>query len=239
MNKKLLSVGMIVMLIAVLLTGCKIKNYDSALININNGEDKITLGYGNFVFKYNQAMYDSQYGQQYGKALWTQDMTGSGQTFTDEVKANVIETLEYQYAIKKHADEYGVTLTDEDKKGIEEATDKFLKDNSSSALNAMGADKDVATKFFEDLTYVSKMQKAITDKGKANGEVTDGTDTSAYVSNIIKGWVDAIQFSVDEDLLKQITVDDMFATSGSADSTNSTNSTKSANSTKAANATGK
>ena len=106
MKKKMLCLGMVLVLGMMILSGCKIRNYNSKLIDINNGEDGITLGYANFVFKYNQARYDTQYGDSYGAKLWTEDMTGMGQTFADQVKDNIVETLETQYVIKKHADEY-------------------------------------------------------------------------------------------------------------------------------------
>ena len=229
-KKVLLLITSLVLVMAVL-TGCKIKNYDKALIDINNGEDKITLGYANFVFKYNQAKYDINYGETYGASLWTEDMTGSGQTFTDEMKDNLVDTMEQQYVMRKHADEYGVKLTDEDNKKIDDATQKFLKDNTASALNALGADESVVKEFFTNLTYVAKMQQAMTDKGKAEGAINDSTTSSTYINNLVEGWKSAYTFKVDDDLLKELKVDDLFSQVGGSSSnsttTNSSSATKS------------
>ena len=225
MKKKLMALGMILVVMATLITGCKIRNYDSALIDINNGEDKITLGYANFAFKYDQARYDVNYGSSYGSTMWSQDLTGSGSTFADEIRDNVIDTLEEQYVIKKHADEYGVKLTDADTKAIDDATTEFINGNSSAALNALGADKDVVKEFLTDMTYVAKVEEAMIAKAKAAGEINDTTTSSTYVDNKVDEWKSKMEFKVDEDLKKQLVVDDLFSEA-------STNSTAASNSTK-------
>ncbi len=225
MKKKMLCLGMILVLGMMILSGCKIRNYSSKLIDINNGEDGITLGYANFVFKYNQARYDTQYGDSYGAKLWTEDMTGMGQTFADQVKDNIVETLETQYVIKKHADEYKVEITDEDKTKIDDTTKKFMEENSSSALNAMGADEDVVKQMLTDMVYVSKMEKAMTDRGRADGAITDANSSSTYINNLVENWKSSYEFSVDDDLLKQLKVDDLFV-ADKAKTGNTTNSTQ-------------
>lgn len=225
MKKKMLCLGMILVLGMMILSGCKIRNYSSKLIDINNGEDGITLGYANFVFKYNQARYDTQYGDSYGAKLWTEDMTGMGQTFADQVKDNIVETLETQYVIKKHADEYNVEITDEDKTKIDDTTKKFMEENSSSALNAMGADEDVVKQMLTDMVYVFKMEKAMTDRGRADGAITDANSSSTYINNLVENWKSSYEFSVDDDLLKQLKVDDLFV-ADKAKTSNTTNSTQ-------------
>ena len=225
MKKKMLCLGMVLVLGMMILSGCKIRNYNSKLIDINNGEDGITLGYANFVFKYNQARYDTQYGDSYGAKLWTEDMTGMGQTFADQVKDNIVETLETQYVIKKHADEYKVEITDEDKTKIDDTTKKFMEENSSSTLNAMGADEDVVKQMLTDMVYVFKMEKAMTDRGRADGAITDANSSSTYINNLVENWKSSYEFTVDDDLLKQLKVDDLFVQE-KAKTSNTTNSTQ-------------
>lgn len=225
MKKKILCLGMVLVLGMMILSGCKIRNYSSKLIDINNGEDGITLGYANFVFKYNQARYDIQYGDSYGAKLWTEDMTGMGQTFADQVKDNIVETLETQYVIKKHADEYKVEITDEDKTKIDDTTKKFMEENSSSTLNAIGADEDVVKQMLTDMVYVFKMEKAITDRGRADGAITDANSSTTYINNLVENWKSSYEFTVDDDLLKQLKVDDLFV-QDKAKTSNTTNSTQ-------------
>lgn len=218
---------MILVVAMVALTGCKIKNYDSNVVDINNGEDGIKLGYVNFVFKYTQAGYDINYGSTYGTKLWTDDMTGTGQPFSEEVKNNVVETLEKQYIIKKHADELGVKITEDDKTKIDEATKKFLSENTSSTLNAMGADEDVVRQMLTDMTYVSKVEKALETRGKAEGAINDTTNANTYINNVVATWENGYDFKVDDKLLSQITVEDMFATSASASAASAATTTNS------------
>ncbi len=227
MKKKIICVGMILVMAMVALTGCKIKNYDSNVVDINNGEDGIKLGYVNFVFKYTQAGYDINYGSTYGTKLWTDDMTGTGQPFSEEVKNNVVETLEKQYIIKKHADELGVKITEDDKTKIDEATKKFLSENTSSTLNAMGADEDVVRQMLTDMTYVSKVEKALEARGKAEGAINDTTNANTYINNAVATWENGYDFKVDDKLLAQITVEDMFATSASASAASAATTTNS------------
>ena len=227
MKKKVICIGMILVMAMVALTGCKIKNYDSNVVDINNGEDGIKLGYVNFVFKYTQAGYDINYGSTYGAKLWTDDMTGTGQPFSEEVKNNVVETLEKQYIIKKHADELGVKITEDDKTKIDEATKKFLSENTSSTLNAMGADEDVVRQMLTDMTYVSKVEKALETRGKAEGAINDTTNANTYVNNVVATWENGYDFKVDDKLLSQITVEDMFATSASASAASAATTTNS------------
>jgi len=227
MKKKIICVGIILVMAMVALTGCKIKNYDSNVVDINNGEDGIKLGYVNFVFKYTQAGYDINYGSTYGTKLWTDDMTGTGQPFSEEVKNNVVETLEKQYIIKKHADELGVTITEDDKTKIDEATKKFLSENTSSTLNAMGADEDVVRQMLTDMTYVSKVEKALEARGKAEGAINDTTNANTYINNVVATWENGYDFKVDDKLLAQITVEDMFATSASASAASAATTTNS------------
>ncbi len=225
MKKKMLSLLMVFIFVMAILSGCKIRNYSSKLIDINSGEDGITLGYANFVFKYNQARYDINYGSSYGAKLWTEDMTGAGQTFADEVKQNIVDTLETQYVIKKHAEEYKVELTDDDKTKVDDATKKFMEENSSSALNSMGADEDVVKQMLTDMVYMSKMEKAMTDRGRADGQITDENSSSTYINNLVEGWKASYEFTVDDALLEQLKVDDLYE-ADKASQTKATNSTQ-------------
>lgn len=225
MKKKMLSLTMVLILGIMILSGCKIRNYSAKLIDINNGEDSITLGYYNFIFKYNQARYDVNYGDTYGVKLWNEDMTGTGQNFADEVKQNVVDTLETQYVIKKHIDEYKVELTDEDKAKIDEVTRKFLEDNSKSALNSLGADEDVVKQMVTDMVYVSKMEKAMIARGQADGEITDTNTSSTYLNNLVEKWKSEYEFTVDDVLLNQVKVDDLFQEDSSTKA-NATNTTQ-------------
>lgn len=155
---------------SVCLAGCGIDK-DATLIDVNNGEAKITLGYGNFAARYQQAMYDQFLGSMYGKDMWTRDMSGQGSTFEDETKTGILNDIEEQYLCKAHAADYQVALSDEDNKAISEAVDKFYQDNSKETLEVMGATKELVKEYLENRTIVSRVQSAI--KEEANIQVSD------------------------------------------------------------------
>jgi len=55
------TVGVAALAAATLFTGCGSLNPDATLVTINTGDgtkDTISLGYGNFVARYQQSMYD-------------------------------------------------------------------------------------------------------------------------------------------------------------------------------------
>ena len=100
-----------------------------------------------------------------------------------------------------------------------------MEENSSSTLNAMGADEDVVKQMLTDMVYVFKMEKAITDRGRADGAITDANSSSTYINNLVENWKSSYEFTVDDDLLKQLKVDDLFV-QDKAKTSNTTNSTQ-------------
>ena len=92
MKKRKLLAAVMAMTIAgtTLLSGCGM-NTGATLVNINNGEDSISLGYGNFVARYTQSLYDATYMQYMGTSMWTKEQDGT--TFQDSVKKLVMKSL--------------------------------------------------------------------------------------------------------------------------------------------------
>ena len=158
MKKAILrTTGVAALAATVLFTGCgnKIKS-DATLIEINKGDgtkDTITLGYGNFVARYQQSMFDQLY-PAYGydvETMWQQDtMGGLGYTMEDQTKSGIITDLEQMYVVKEHAADYGVVLTDEQNTAIAEAAAKFMADNPKDTLEELGATEEYVKKYLED-----------------------------------------------------------------------------------------
>ena len=67
---------------AVLLGGCGGKiNPASTVVNINDGKDKITIGYANFTARYAQASMESMFGNYIQKGYWQENTSDdSGET---------------------------------------------------------------------------------------------------------------------------------------------------------------
>lgn len=134
---------------------------EATLITINEGEDTVSLGYGNFVARYTQAYYDQMYMAYFGETMWQTDLQGTGTTFEDDIKNSILDVIEEDYLCKIHADEYGVSLTDEDKAAIDEAVEKFMSSNSQEALDAVGATEEYVRTYLEYETYENKVAAAV------------------------------------------------------------------------------
>ena len=162
MNSKIKSAGLAVLSAAVLFTGCGKLDQNATLVTIKNGDttDTISLGYGNFAARYQQSMYDQYLLSYYGEGMWSSDMTGSGTTMQDETKESVLDELEKQYLAKAHAADYNVSLSDDQKKAIEDAAEKFMADNSDETIKVLGATTDIVKEYLENRTYYSLVEKA-------------------------------------------------------------------------------
>ena len=195
---------------SMLFTGCGKINTSATLITVKNGDqtDTITLGYANFVARYNQALYDVYYGSYMGDDMWSQDMMGNGKTMEDETKDSVIEELENWYVETLHAEDYGVSLSDDDKKAIDEAAKSFMEANSGAAVEQIGATEEYLKQLLTDRTYAMRMEAAIRKEGEGKVEVTDdeakqstisylffATETESAAENV----ADAVQDVIDAD----------------------------------------
>lgn len=160
--------GALILAAAMTLTGCSPAKSNQTLINIGKGKDKITLGYGNFVAKYYEAMYYIAYSSYFGGAsMWGQSAGSSGDTMEESVKNSVIDELEQSYLCKKHADDYDVKISDDDKQKIEDAADKFMK-NDDTALKALGVKRDYVVDFLTNHTYLVRVKQAYEDSLTVN-----------------------------------------------------------------------
>jgi hypothetical protein len=158
----------------VLLTGCGNKIKDSAtLITIKgeNTKETITLGYGNFVARYQQSLYEQFYPMMgYDvSTMWSQDMMGGlGYSMEDQTKSGIITDIEQMYVVKQHAADYGITLSDEQNKAIADATAKFMSDNSKDTLEELGATEEYVKRYLEEKTIYKLVETAVEDAEDAN-----------------------------------------------------------------------
>ena len=158
----------------VLLTGCGNKIKDSAtLITIKgeNTKETITLGYGNFVARYQQSLYEQFYPMMgYDvSTMWSQDMMGGlGYSMEDQTKSGIITDIEQMYVVKQHAADYNITLSDEQNKAIADATAKFMSDNSKDTLEELGATEEYVKRYLEEKTIYKLVETAVEDAEEAN-----------------------------------------------------------------------
>ena len=166
---------------AMVLTGCT-PAASSTLVNINKGEAKIEYGYGYFMAKYYQSLYDMTYGSYYGSGFWTQDLANDGSTMEADVKDSVMDEMKSEYILNQHTSDYNISLTDDETKAIDDAADKFFSDNDEDALKAMGATKDYVKKMLTDNTVTAKMKSAI--EAETEVSLTDDETGQSKISYV-------------------------------------------------------
>ena len=161
---RIMKKGVAITLAALMLAGCGGINPDATVVNINSGEDSISLGYANFVAHLRQADYDIYYRSYFGDDYWTQDISGSGATTEDSVKEQLMTELENTYLAASHAPDYDVELTDEDEAAIQKAAADFMNINSEEAIKQVGATQDYIEKYLRNQTIAQRVEGVIKEQ---------------------------------------------------------------------------
>ena len=130
------------------LTGCGSDNVDGTKTAITVNDESITLGQANFMLRYQQAtMYNyysqmySMYGMQMPSTMYDQegdDGKTTGETFKDQS----LETIEKELLMRQHAEDYGISLTDEEKQQAKEAAQAFADKNGDDVMKKLHATVD-------------------------------------------------------------------------------------------------
>ena len=138
-------------------TGCGIDANETVA---TLGDQEIKAGIANFMSKYQKSMYDDMYVSYYGEDVWSMDFSGDGTTLGDNLKDSIMSTLHDLYTLQNHMSDYGVSLTEEEKTAISEATAAFMKDNSEEAIKEMGATQEIIEEMLTLYTIQTKMYDA-------------------------------------------------------------------------------
>ncbi|MDO5702538.1 MAG: hypothetical protein Q4G47_04205, partial [Lachnospiraceae bacterium] len=138
-----------------------------------NGE-ALPLGVASFYAKYQQAYMYQLYMMYFGQASSIFDEVvdeESGKTYAEDMKESVLSDLEKMMVINQHAEEYEVSLTDEQKEQIETAAQAYIDANEQSVLDKIGANKDHIAQLMTLQTIQSLMMDPIVKD--VDREVTD------------------------------------------------------------------
>lgn len=157
------------MALSAALTGCGSSIDANAVGATLNGEE-ISLGFMNFMAKYQQATYDASFLAYFGTEMWSSELS-EGTTMEDSTKASVADNIEILYLLEDHMADYGVEITDEDTAAIEEAAKKFMSDNSDKAIKQVGATEEYVKEMLRLYTIQNRMQQAIYEE--TDTEVSD------------------------------------------------------------------
>lgn len=126
--------------------------------------EKVTLGLANYIVRDQQAQMESYYqmmAQSYGMDMSTMQIwdekTEDGKTIGESTKDDAMETIHTLYAMKSHADEYNVTISEEEKSKIGEAAKSFMEANSAETLEKLAVSEGDIVTYLELLTYRQKL----------------------------------------------------------------------------------
>lgn len=214
MRVKKLAAVLLSGILAVSAMGCG-SGVDKNAVVATLDETDVTLGVANFAARLQQATYDDFYVSYFGEEVWSSDLTGTGTTMEDSVKDSVMTSLQEMYTLQAHMDDYGVTLTDEEKAAITEAATTFIEANEKDALDALGADQAIVEEYLTLLTIQNKMHAAIIADADTNvSDEEANTSAYSYVRVSKTSYTDAegntVEYTEDE-LTELATTVDAFA----------------------------
>ena len=183
--RRLLPLLMAAVLGVSVLTGCG-NSIDAKSVGATLDGTEITMGFMNFMAKYQQAIYDGQFSSMFGdQDIWSQDLFGEGTDTETSVKKSVSENIENFYVLEKHMADYKVEITDEELAKMDEAAETFMNDNSKKAIKQLGATKEYVKEMLRLSTIQSKMRSAMDAEVDTN--VTDEEAAQKTISYVQVG----------------------------------------------------
>lgn len=182
------------------LAGCAAKSQiDETAVVATLGDQEISLKEANFWAKYQEAIVNTTVNYYYIMLVNSGYSEAEAQSYAsqyggslEDIADNVMESLETFYVIRNHAEEYGVTVTEEEQTKIAEAADAFLENNSNSIKTLMSADRDLVMNILELYTIYRKMIPLM-EQVNLNEEISDEESlmkTYSYVYISLEGRTD-------------------------------------------------
>lgn len=171
------------MLASTALSGCGTEEIDKEATVVTINGEEVSLGFANFVARYEQAQRDQIYVAYLGEDVWESDSDGDGQTMEDTTKAEIMDEIQSWYLLEQKQEEFGITVTDGEMAAIKETAAEFIADNTQEALDQMGATQEYVEKMLYYYVLEDKMQEAI--EAEAIITVTDADAAQRTFSYIM------------------------------------------------------
>lgn len=155
--------------------------------------EEIPAGVLSFAVRYQQAQTEYYYSYMYSMyggtgadvAIWDNETEEGGETFGEQTRQEVLENIEKMYLVRERADEYGLEITEEEEKAMDEAAAAFIEGNDEKVLKKIGVSQEDVREYLELNTYYEKafdpviadVEIEVTDE-----EAAQSTLTYAYLS---------------------------------------------------------
>ena len=182
--RKAAALGLVFAMSCTALAGCGSKGSKidgSKTLMTVNGED-VRLGVGSLYAKYQQASIYQIYSMYFGTTSIFDNEHDDGHTYGEEIKESVISDLEKMVTIKQHAEEYGVSLTDEETAAIETAAQAYMDGNDEETRGKIGAAKEDVVELMTLQTLQASMMDPIVKD--VDTEISDEDAQQTSVSYI-------------------------------------------------------
>lgn len=158
--KALVAAGLCVTMAAGLV-GCGGKTLDGSQTVATVGEKTVTLGEANFLLRYQQAETESYYESMLGEGFYNVDLMGTGETYGETVKGDVMTQIQEYCILEDKAAHYGVALTEEETAKITEVATTFLDANSAETKAQMTADQETVERVLTLMTVGMKTANVV------------------------------------------------------------------------------
>ncbi len=141
------------------MTGCSQNLNGEQIVSTVNDED-IKVGLLNLMVRYQQAETDYWYSMYFGSSvdLWNEVADeDTGETYGEQEVSEIMQSLEDMVILRQHADEYDISISDEETEKITETAQEFIKTNDAATIQKMGVDQEIVEEYLTLYYYQENM----------------------------------------------------------------------------------
>lgn len=207
---KVLAAAALVICMALGMTGCGSEPVDGSQVVATVGEKEMPLGEANFLLRFQQVQTESFYESMLGEGIYVKDVSGTGSTFGEDFKSNIMKEMQEYYVIEEKAADYGATLTEEETAEIKEAAKAFVEANKADTLEQMTADQATVERVLSLMKLRSKVEAAVkaeADVKETAEEAEVETARTEYFNEVLAGWTAEYPFTVVDSVWEQVVFD--------------------------------
>lgn len=207
---KVLAAAALVICMALGMTGCGSEPVDGSQVVATVGEKEMPLGEANFLLRFQQVQTESFYESMLGEGIYVKDVSGTGSTFGEDFKSNIMKEMQEYYVIEEKAADYGAALTEEETADITEAAKAFVEANKADTLEQMTADQATVERVLSLMKLRSKVEAAVkaeADVAETAEEAEKETARTEYFNEVLAGWTAEYPFTVVDSVWEQVVFD--------------------------------
>ena len=207
---KVLAAAALVICMALGMTGCGSEPVDGSQVVATVGEKEMPLGEANFLLRFQQVQTESFYESMLGEGIYVKDVSGTGSTFGEDFKSNIMKEMQEYYVIEEKAADYGAALTEEETAEITEAAKAFVEANKADTLEQMTADQATVERVLSLMKLRSKVEAAVkaeVDVAETAEEAEKETARTEYFNEVLAGWTAEYPFTVVDSVWEQVVFD--------------------------------